>query len=114
MIAPSTSIGTDCSCASSPYKIPSSLSLSLSYSVGVDETINSIAQTPQNTPTPTTTPPPPTMSPLAESKIYTHLDDDDQRNVPQSEIDELAKRSGKNIRGYMPSVSFSSHDPSPT
>ena len=41
----------------------------------------------------------------ARSKVYASYEDDDQRNVPQSEIDELAKRSGKNIRGYMPSVS---------
>ncbi len=30
--------------------------------------------------------------------------DDNQRNIKQSEVDELSKHSGKNIKGYMPSM----------
>ncbi|KAK4444495.1 hypothetical protein QBC34DRAFT_442457 [Podospora aff. communis PSN243] len=35
---------------------------------------------------------------------YPHMDDsgDQQRNISQSEIDEAAKRTGKNLKGYMP------------
>ncbi|KAK0640818.1 hypothetical protein B0T16DRAFT_495645 [Cercophora newfieldiana] len=35
---------------------------------------------------------------------YPHMDDsgDQQRNISQADIDEAAKRSGKNLKGYMP------------
>ncbi|KAK0742783.1 hypothetical protein B0T18DRAFT_413726 [Schizothecium vesticola] len=39
---------------------------------------------------------------LGNSKVLAHVDDDDQRSIPKAEIDELTKRSGKNLRGYMP------------
>lgn len=43
---------------------------------------------------------------LGRAKVLAHVDDDDQRSIPKAEIDELTKRSGKNIRGYMPSASL--------
>lgn len=42
---------------------------------------------------------------LGKTKVLAHVDDDDQRSVPKSEIDELTQHSGKNLRGYMPSAS---------
>jgi len=42
---------------------------------------------------------------LGKTKVLAHIDDDDQRSIPKSEINELTKRSGKNLRGYMPSAS---------
>ncbi|KAK0616954.1 hypothetical protein B0T14DRAFT_568516 [Immersiella caudata] len=36
------------------------------------------------------------------SKYYQHLDDDSQRNIPRSEIVEAARRTGKNLKGYLP------------
>lgn len=44
---------------------------------------------------------------LGRAKVLAHVDDDDQRSVPKSEIDELTQHSGKNLRAYMPSA-FSS------
>lgn len=51
-----------------------------------------------------TNPQQPNMS-LGKTKVLAHVDDDDQRSVPKSEIDELTQHSGKNLRGYMPSAS---------
>ncbi|KAK0707984.1 hypothetical protein B0H67DRAFT_648103 [Lasiosphaeris hirsuta] len=44
------------------------------------------------------------MSFVGQSKVYyANLDDDNsQRNVKQSEIDEFAKHSGKKTPGYLP------------
>ncbi|KAK1828066.1 hypothetical protein QBC39DRAFT_360266 [Podospora conica] len=39
---------------------------------------------------------------LGQSKILAHVEDDDQRSISKSELDELSKRSGKNVRGFMP------------
>lgn len=39
---------------------------------------------------------------------YANMDSsgDEQRNVKMSEVDEFAHRSGKNLRGYLPSTLF--------
>lgn len=50
---------------------------------------------------------------LGRAKVLAHVDDDDQRSVPKSEIDELTQHSGKNLRGYMPSAFPSPSTPRP-